>query len=224
MKKNSVKTSADSNSETPTHWIHAELHYNRIWDAKTDAKFLTAIHAFLKAAPSPDTPLLQGFTALMMCAMKNNTQAMSALVSAGANIEAKSQSGQTALMLAASCKSQAALTWLLDRGADAKAIDEDGDDVLQRGLFCPVGLLCDLVDAGADPRKECRGVSRQSYINDLGRFEHGDSIDLHGASRFNHKIAALEALAEKISIKEMASTAPLRQTESPTSARKTARL
>ena len=62
-----------------------------------------------------------GATALMLVASTGNTEAVLALLNAGAKLEAKNQYGETALMIAAYTGNPETVT-LLDRGADCNAI------------------------------------------------------------------------------------------------------
>jgi ankyrin repeat protein len=71
---------------------------------------------------------LEGGTSLMLCARYGLDAAVAALISAGADIEAKSNAGRTALMEAARWgrESYDCARMLLDAGADPMAVDEMG--------------------------------------------------------------------------------------------------
>lgn len=193
-------------------------HYDNIWRATNKSKRLSFVKDFLSVAPGTDTPLSEGFTALMLCSMKDDVASMAVLVCAGADCEARSQSGQTALMLAAVCEAKAAVRWLLESGADACAVDADGDDVLQRGMGADVDLLSDLVQAGADPRKTCRGRTRRSILEETYAF--GQEAVLDG----KHKLDALDAFSDKVEIKNILAAAPQDQAKLGKEPRKVFRL
>jgi ankyrin repeat protein len=80
------------------------------------------VERLLKAGANPNTALLNGETALMTCSRTGDARAINALLSAGANPNAKETAHeQTALMWAASQRHPDAVAALLARGADVNA-------------------------------------------------------------------------------------------------------
>mmetsp|Transcript_43743 Transcript_43743/g.56103 ORF Transcript_43743/g.56103 Transcript_43743/m.56103 type:complete len:176 (-) Transcript_43743:577-1104(-) len=92
-----------------------------------------------------------GYTPLMIAAERDNVNAVNFFISAGANIEDKSQYGRTALMIASRYGSNGCLKVLIRAGANMETINErSGDTSLMNSLRCRSWASCDLIEAGAN--------------------------------------------------------------------------
>lgn len=90
------------------------------------------VEILLSATPPArvDARSNDGWTASMMAATRGETDALAALLAAGANVDAKNKWGQTALMLAAEAESVDKVNALIAAGADADDSDNDGRTAL----------------------------------------------------------------------------------------------
>ena len=108
--------------------------------------------AFLcSTAAFSDTPLHRA-------ALEGNLDAITTLLNAGANPNARNKDGITSLHWAAIGGSPDAITTLLDAGANLKARNEDGLTSLHgAALQGHADAITTLLDAGADPNARAEG-------------------------------------------------------------------
>lgn len=182
-----------------------------IWMAKTPQKRMAAVKSLQRRA-HPDAPLgghMSKATAMILCCMKGDVDAMACLFGAGAGLEARSSSGQTPLMAAAACGKFQAIEWLLERGADALAVDHDGDGLIARGHLMSLDKLAALIDAGADPAaKNARGRSAVEivadaifYIDEQPEGREDEAAQAASRSKAEDKSTSLRVLGERAQIR-----------------------
>ncbi len=93
-------------------------------------------------------------TALMRAALEGRTEAVKALLSHGAKVNAKDREGRTALMFAAINLHADTVRALLDHGADVNAKADDGGTALMLAVSGgDTGIVQALLDRGADVRE-----------------------------------------------------------------------
>ncbi len=100
------------------------------------------------------TALAQDTTELHVAARKGDVTQITALINAGADIEARTEIGTTPLHMAAcGVFNDAVITTLLDAGADIKAQDEYSMSPLHEAARNgKVDAIIALLDAGVDPK------------------------------------------------------------------------
>ncbi|MEL5957446.1 ankyrin repeat domain-containing protein [Streptomyces sp. CLV115] len=101
-------------------------------------------------APDPRSPFFDGQTALISAANNGLGDMVRLLLSAGADINARSASGWTALMRACNADRLDCARVLLDAGAEVGARNGEGYSALGRTRTTNVELMRLLVERGAD--------------------------------------------------------------------------
>ena len=119
----------------------------------------------LKAGANPNATLLRGQTVLMECARTGDVRAVTALLAAGAQVNAKeSINDQTALMWAVAQQHPRVVEALIELGADIRARSRTYPQNVQtgnrgwrrRGLFCVPGRKHAAAVCGASGRRGVR--------------------------------------------------------------------
>jgi uncharacterized protein len=122
---------------------------------------LPSVERALAAGEDVDTTESQhGNTTLMLAAYHNRTNVVSALIRAGATVDARDTEGNTALMKAAWAGATEAARQLIAAGADVDVVEINGMTPLMIAAFHGrLDIVRLLVDAGADTSR----VDRDGY-------------------------------------------------------------
>jgi ankyrin repeat protein len=113
------------------------------------------VELLLKANADPNIDMWSGETSLMNCAKRGAVDAVIAMISAGADVNAtEMEKGQSVLMWAAAGGHADVVKTLLDNGAEVKAVSNNGfTPLLFAARSGDVQTAKYLIEAGADPNE-----------------------------------------------------------------------
>ena len=151
----------------------------RAWNS--DAFFETAsagdVRACLRAGANPEARDKTGNTPLHFAAYHGHAGAITALLEAGADLEAREDEyGYTPLHSAAFNDQADAIAALIEAGADPEARDKNDYTPLHWAAFMGrADAIAALIEAGADP--EARDKDGETPLHDAAEQGHADAID-----------------------------------------------
>ncbi|XP_069738981.1 protein phosphatase 1 regulatory subunit 16A [Phaenicophaeus curvirostris] len=167
--------------------------------ARQDAE---EVREFLKSGISPDLSNEDGLTALHQCCIDDAGEVVSALLEAGADVNARDTELWTPLHAAATCGHLGLVRLLIQRGADLLAVNSDGNMPYD---LCEDEATLDCIESAMAEQgitqekiEEARGATERDMVQEIRELlESGGDLDAprdHGATLLH--IAAANGYVE----------------------------
>jgi hypothetical protein len=138
---------------------------------------LVRLRALISAGADMNVKDVEGWTPLMVAALKGHAKIVVLLLSHGAHIDAKNNSGWTALRFASSVGDTEMMTLLIGYGADVNSRDDHRQTIMmQAAEEGNVSSIRELLEAGAD--KEARNLAHDSALSIALRNGHAEIVQL----------------------------------------------
>jgi hypothetical protein len=138
---------------------------------------LVRLRALISAGADINVKDSEGWSPLMVAALKGHAKVVVLLLSHGAHIEAKNNSGWTALRFASSVGDTEIMTLLIGYGADVNSRDDHRQTILmQASEEGNISSVRELLEAGAD--KEARNLAHESALSIALRKGHAEIAQL----------------------------------------------
>jgi hypothetical protein len=138
---------------------------------------LVRLRALISAGADINVKDSEGWTPLMVAALKGHAKTVVLLLSHGAHVETKNNSGWTALRFASSVGDTEMMTLLIGYGADVNSRDDNRQTILmQAAEEGNISSVRELLEAGAD--KEARNMAHESALSIALRKGHAEIAQL----------------------------------------------
>jgi ankyrin repeat protein len=138
---------------------------------------LVRLRALISAGADMNVKDSEGWTPLMVAALKGHAKTVVLLLSHGAHIETKNNSGWTALRFASSVGDTEMMTLLIGYGADVNSRDDHRQTILmQAAEDGNISSVRELLEAGAD--KEARNLAHESALSIALHNGHAEIVQL----------------------------------------------
>jgi Ankyrin repeats (3 copies)/Ankyrin repeats (many copies) len=138
---------------------------------------LERLRALISAGADMNVRDSEGWTPLMVAALKGHAKTVVLLLSHGAHIETRNNSGWTALRFASSVGDTEMMSLLIGYGADVNSRDDNRQTILmQAAEEGNISSVRELLEAGAD--KEARNLAHESAVSIALRKGHAEIVQL----------------------------------------------